>query len=390
MAEVLTKLGFLRGRASPCCYHHPARSLRCVVHGDDFVLVGPPAALAWAKREMDKSFLTKVIGTLGCGPDEVDELRILNRVVRWGQEGIKYEADPRHADVLCAGLAGTAPGVSTPGTASKDMSGDEDEALSETEAGLYRSFAARAMYLALDRPDLSFTAKELCRRMRAPGRADLEALRRLGRYLVNSPRVVYLFPWGEPSNTITVYADTDFAGCRASRRSTSGGCALWGGQLVKNWATTQKTVTLSSGEAELMGVVKATSEGLGLQSLAADLGLSVQLALCTDSSAAMGICRRSGIGRVRHLAVGQLWVQDLVREGAVSLFKVRGDLSPADLLTKSLTRAVIDGHLDRMQVHREDGRAASAPAASTEVNTKLVAKRRWGDMADDDADECWG
>ena len=105
-----------------------------MVHGDDFVLVGPPAALAWAKREMDKSFLTKVIGTLGCGPDEVDELRILNRVVRWGQEGIKYEADPRHADVLCAGLAGTAPGVSTPGTASKDMSGDEDEALSETEA----------------------------------------------------------------------------------------------------------------------------------------------------------------------------------------------------------------------------------------------------------------
>ena len=54
------------------------------------------------------------------------------------------------------------------------------------------------------------------------------------------------------------------------------------------------------------GVVKAATEGIGLQSLARDLGIDLSLQIYADSSAAIGICRRTGIGRVRHLAVGQL------------------------------------------------------------------------------------
>ena len=165
---------------------------------------------------------------------------------------------------------------------------------------------------------------------------------------------------------------------------------MWGDQLVKHWSTTQKTVALSSGEAELGGIVKAASESLGLQSLAADLGLDVKIALCTDSSAAIGICRRTGIGRVRHLAVGQLWVQDLIRDKSVSLYKVRGEVNPADLMTKSLARAVLDGHMSRLHVHREYGRAESAPAASAEVDTSLVSRRRWADIAEDEPDDAWG
>ena len=322
---------------------------------------------------MADSFLTKEVGTLGDGAGEVTELRILNRVVRWCAEGLTYEADPRHVDILRQGIAGAARSLSAPGTQSRDLNPEDDEELPEASAVLYRSFAARANYLALDRPDLAFAAKELCRRMRNPGKADLEALRRLGRYLLDSPRVVYDFSWGPNGNQLVVYADTDFAGCRATRRSTSGGCALWGGKLVKHWSTTQKSITLSSGEAELGGVVKAASEALGLQSVAEDLGVLLRIALCADSSAAIGICRRAGIGRVRHLAVGQLWIQELVRDEVVDLYKVRGEENPADLLTKPLGRVVLDGHLDRLQLRRMTGRAESAPAASTDVDTTLAA-----------------
>ncbi len=397
VAEVMRSLGFRRGKASPCCFSHLARGLRCVVHGDDFVLAGAPSELEWFKLAVGDSFLTKEVGTLGGDTGQVSELRILNRVVRWRPEGLTYEADPRHADILRTGIAGAARALSTPGTQSRDRNPEgEDEVLSDTAAGLYRSFAARANYLALDRPDLGFAAKELCRRMRNPGQADLESLRRLARYLLDSPRVVYDFPWGSSSEQLVVYADTDFAGCTATRRSTSGGCALWAGMLVKHWSTTQKAITLSSGEAELGGVVKAASEALGLQSVARDLGIHVEIALCTDSSAAVGICRRAGIGRVRHLAVGQLWVQELVRGGSVELYKVKGELNPADLLTKPLARAALDGHLERLKLKRLGGRAASAPAASTEVDTSLAApaprflrealdedRPQWADMQDD-------
>jgi hypothetical protein len=157
------------------------------------------------------------------------------------------------------------------------------------------------------------------------------------------------------------FVDTDFAGCLKTRKSTSGGCALLGSHLIKHWSTTQKVVTLSSGEAELAGIVKGTAEALGLQSLAADLGFDVKVRVYADSSAAIGICSRSGIGRVRHLAVGQLWIQEKVRSGDIELLKVLGTDNPADLLTKHLARDDIDKHLQRLAISRESGRASTAP-----------------------------
>ena len=84
----MASLGFKRGRASPCCYYHPTRGLRRVVHGDDFVVAGSSDELAWVKGAMGDSFLTKEVGTLGDGAGEVAELRILNRVVRWCAGGL--------------------------------------------------------------------------------------------------------------------------------------------------------------------------------------------------------------------------------------------------------------------------------------------------------------
>ena len=108
--------------------------------------------------------------------------------------------------------------------------GDEegDCPLDAAETGLFRATAARANYLALDRPEVAFAAKELCRRMSEPRRRDKAALQRLCRYLLGAPRLVYRYapvPAGLP---LQVYADTDFAGCLRTRRSTSGGCALVG------------------------------------------------------------------------------------------------------------------------------------------------------------------
>ena len=85
------------------------------------------------------------------------------------------------------------------------------------------------------------------------------------------------------------------------------------------------------------------------------------MAVMADSSAAIGICRRTGIGRVRHLAVGQLWVQERVRAGDFELWKHPGVDNPADILTKGVARELIDRHTAAVGLSWEDGRAASAP-----------------------------
>eukprot|EP00969_Alexandrium_andersonii_P304245 13448726-Alexandrium_andersonii.AAC.1 len=69
--------------------------------------------------------------------------------------------------------------------------------------------------------------------MSAPRRCDLKALRHLARYLLGVPRLVYRFA-RQDAQPLLVYADTDWAGCPAIRRSTSGGCALRGTHLIKH------------------------------------------------------------------------------------------------------------------------------------------------------------
>ena len=111
----------------------------------------------------------------------------------------------------------------------------------------------------------------------------------------------------------------------------------------------------------MAGIVKGIAEAFGLRSLAADLGLAVSIQVYVDSAAAIGICRRSGIGRVRHLAVGQLWVQARIRAGEVALFKVPGGVNPADLLTKHLIRELVDRHIRAMCLSHGGSRPATAP-----------------------------
>ena len=136
---------------------------------------------------------------------------------------------------------------------------------------------------------------------------------------------------------------------------------MLGSHLRKHWSSTQKVLALSSGEAELAGILKGTSEGMGLRSLAQDLGLLVTLHIRTDSTAAIGICRKTGLGKVRHLAVGQLWVQEKLRSGEFSLHKHPGSENPGDLLTKHVDASTLQSHCERAGLKFLPGRAGSAP-----------------------------
>ena len=92
--------------------------------------------------------------------------------------------------------------------------------------------------------------------------------------------------------------------------------------------------------------------------------IDVKLAVHAESAVSIGICRRSGIGRARHLAVGQLWVQEKLREGCFPLRKVVGTANPADLFTTSLKGNTLRQHLEALEVWQEVGRAESMPKGS--------------------------
>ena len=189
----------------------------------------------------------------------------------------------------------------------------------------------------------------------------VEALKRAVRFLIGLPRLVWNFPFQKHTSDLKVYVDTDFGGCQATRRSTSGGVAMRGLHPIKHWSLTQTTIALSSGEAELGGICRGAAIALGLQSLAADLGINVQIEILTDATAAIGICRRRGLGKIRHLHVSDLWVQDRLRKGDFRLTKIPGADNPADILTKHVPRDILMKHMAFMGLTAEGGRAHSAP-----------------------------
>ena len=140
-------------------------------------------------------------------------------------------------------------------------------------------------------------------------------------------------------NRVISYVDADFAGCRVSRKSTGGGCLVWAGGTMKSWTKTLPTLALSTGEAELGAIVRGVTEADGVVAILKDFGFSPTITLKSDASAAIGIVQRLGLGRVRHLAVSDLWVQQRMRSKDMDIEKVNGLENPADLLTKSMDRA---------------------------------------------------
>ena len=402
---VLENIGFVKGVASPCNFYHAGRGISMTVHGDDFTSTGSPNDLKWLEMMMGQEF-EMTTGVLGPGPGQRREVRILNRAISWQDNGITYEADPRHAEIIIGelDLRGAKP-VATPGTRDEagksgppqvhtastttlrfhpeqkfyqesrhgfedgDANGfiyptgldQDEELLNSADAKVFRGLAARLNYLAQDRPDLQYAAKEASRRMARPSERDWCLLKRIGRYLVGAPRAVQTFAWQSAPETLDTYVDSDWAGCASTCRSTSGGAVKLGWHCLKSWSSTQATVAMSSAEAELFSLTKGASTTLGMLSVARDLGLELAATVHSDASAALAIAQRQGLGKLRHLKVQYLWVQERVRRGDLGVKKVHGKVNPADLLTKHLNVVDMTKHVEFLGFETSASRSEFAP-----------------------------
>ena len=136
---------------------------------------------------------------------------------------------------------------------------------------------------------------------------------------------------------------------------------------MKRWATTQTTVSLSSGDAEYYGCVKVASVALGMRAMCADFGHEVKLIVNTDASTAKAIAMRKGLGKVRHMAVHLLWLQERVALDDIAIHKILGAHNPSDILTKYVSRDLLDKFMKFMSLYQEEGRAAECPELPPDI-----------------------
>ena len=109
-----------------------------------------------------------------------------------------------------------------------------------------------------------------------------------------------------------------------------------GGHVINTWSTTQSTIALPSGEAELYAITKAACQCMGMASMGLDFGYRLIAGIMTDSSAAMGMVHRRGVGRTRHLDVQFLWIQEKAADKKLKVGNVDTKKNLADLMTNHL------------------------------------------------------
>ena len=109
---------------------------------------------------------------------------------------------------------------------------------------------------------------------------------------------------------------------------------MHGNHNIKTWSSTQQVIALSSGEVEYYGMVKGAGNALGISGVLQDMGIQYDVVMDTDSSAAKGISSRRGLGKVRHIELNQLWLQDQVARGKIQVRKIKGEDNISDSLTK--------------------------------------------------------
>ena len=221
-------------------------------------------------------------------------------------------------------------------------------------------------YLGQDRSQIQFAVKELSRGMGKPTERDRGRLKKFIRFLKGSPRYINHYCYQGAVDRIIVWIDTDFAGCKKGRKSTSGGMMMHGTHVIKSWSTNQATIALSSGEAEYYGMVRGAGQGMGLKAIMKDIGVIYQgpIQISADASAAIGIASRLGLGKDRHIEVNQLWLQEKIYVGEIVLKKIGTLENIADALTKPVNAETLRYHVEYSGGECRRDRHRLAPATA--------------------------
>ena len=166
--------------------------------------------------------------------------------------------------------------------------------------------------------------------------------------------MIWHYPYQDEPEFAESVVDADWAGNEDDRTSISCVAEFYGKHLIEFNVNGQEAKALSSGESEFYAHCSGGARVLRTRNLLAGFGSAVKGKVRGDSTAAHGICRRKGVGRVRHLEARDLWIQDKVADGSLQIEKVKSEENVADIGTKFLAKEVMEKHVQVMNLEFKD------------------------------------
>ncbi|XP_034684089.1 uncharacterized mitochondrial protein AtMg00810-like [Vitis riparia] len=302
-----------------------------LIYVDDILITGnDPVSIATTKNFLHSHFHLKDLGDLKY---------FLGIEVSASKNGIFISQRKYALEIIeNAGLLGAAP-IDTPMERGLKLS-DKSDLLKDQ--GRYRRLVGRLIYLTVSRLDITYAIHVLSRFMHQPRKAHMEAAFRVVRYLKNAPGQGLFFSSNNDFR-LRAYCDSDWAGCPLTRRSTIGYCVFLGPSLISWRSKRQKTVSLSSAEAEYRAMTGACCELTWLRYLLKDLGVLHQepALLYCDNKAALHITANPVFHeRTKHIEMDCHYIRDKIQDGSIITRHVSSAHQLADILTKPLGKEI--------------------------------------------------
>jgi hypothetical protein len=201
----------------------------------------------------------------------------------------------------------------------------------------YRSMIGSLLYLCASRPDIMLSVCMCARFQSDPRECHLVAVKRILRYLVATPCFGIWYPKGSTFDLIG-YTDSDYAGCKVDRKSTSGTCQFLGRSLVSWSSKKQTSVALSTVEAEYVAAGQCCAQLLWMRQTLRNFGynLSKVPLLCDNESAIRMADNPVEHSRTKHIDIRHHFLRDHQQKGDIEVFYVSTENQLADIFTKPL------------------------------------------------------
>jgi hypothetical protein len=326
----LQQLGFEKSEADPNLYFIMVGEdpLILLLYVDDLFITGAEKLISSCKESLASEFEMTDIGLM----------HYFLGLEVWQEPGHIFLGQGKYVcDILSRFQMGDSRPMSTPMITNwKKLHASESQLVDST---LYRQLIGSLMYLVNTRPDICFAVNTLSQFMVEPRRVHWVAAKHVLRYLCGTVDYGLDYHRGDGVRLVG-YTDSDWAGCVSDRKSTSGCCFGLGSAVVSWFSRKQKSVALSSAEAEYMAASQASCEALWLRKMLIGL-FGVQLrptVIFCDNQSCIKLSENPVFhDRSKHIEIRYHFIRDYVQRGAVELQYISTEEQVADILTKALS-----------------------------------------------------
>lgn len=335
--SVLLRCGLQRSEADSCVYYSTCNdeTLILAVYVDDMlVLSNSESTETKIVSKLMTEFEMKDLG-------EVSTLLGVN-IQRNEDGGITMDQSAYISNILVRfGMSDCNP-ISTPidvnQKLSKSMCPSSESEKNEMQNVPYQEAIGCLMYVGqLTRPDICFALCLLSRFNKNPGKAHWTAVKRLIRYLKGTMNDKLRF--SSDSDDLRGFCDADWAGDVDDRKSTTGYVFTMQRAAISWSAKTQRTVALSSTEAEFMAMTSAVQESIWLKRFENELvpNSSPSIELNCDNKSAIHLAANASFSpRTKHIAIRSKFIQEKVSNGSIKINYLSTEFMKADIFTKPM------------------------------------------------------